>query len=223
MKMRDESFSKRCAALAPKLLKAFESRYFEAYYCENAEAAADSALGLIPENASVSWGGSVTIREIGLPERLHAGNYRVVDRERAATLSERMDLMRQALLCDFYLTSVNALSEDAQLVNVDGNGNRVAAMAFGPKNVIVVVGMNKLCKTVEDAQVRARTTAAPLNAQRIAGDRFLKTERALPCVRTGVCSDCKSDECICAITVTTRLCKPARRVKLILVGEPLGD
>jgi L-lactate utilization protein LutB len=222
MKESDGSFRRRCAALAPRLLKALQSRHFEAYYCENAASAVDRVLSLIPEKASVSWGGSVTLGEIGLPEKLGAGNYQLIDRDKAATRPERMDLMRQAFFCDYYLTSVNAFSEDGQLVNVDGNGNRVAAMAFGPKNVIVIAGMNKLCKTVEDAQIRARTYAAPLNAQRIQGERFLKTEGALPCVLTGVCSDCKAAECICALTVTSRLCRPSGRVKVILVGESLG-
>jgi L-lactate utilization protein LutB len=222
MEMSDDSFRKRCAALAPRLLKAFQSRHFDAHFCESAALAAESVLSLIPEKASVSWGGSVTLREIGLLEKLGAGNYKIIDRDTAVTLPERMDLMRQVFFCDYYLTSVNAFSEDGQLVNVDGNGNRVAAMAFGPKNVIVIVGMNKLCKTVEDAQIRARSYAAPLNAQRIQAERFLSTEGALPCVLTGVCSDCRAPECICALTVTSRLCKPSGRVKVFLVGEPLG-
>ena len=119
-----------------------------------------------------------------------------------------------ALSADYFLTSANGVSEDGQLVNVDGNGNRVAAIVFGPKYVIVVAGMNKVVRTAEDAMVRARTVAAPLNQQ-----RFLKNT---PCTLTGVCGDCKSPECICNQLLTTRNCRPAGRIKVILVGEELG-
>jgi len=124
-------------------------------------------------------------------------------------------MMRQALLCDTYLCGTNALSEDGQLVNVDGNGNRVAAMIYGPTQVIVVAGMNKVVKTVKDAYIRARTIAAPLNVQ-----RFPKA--VTPCNETGACADCTGAGSICSYIVTTRLCKPAGRIKVILVGKSLG-
>jgi L-lactate utilization protein LutB len=123
--------------------------------------------------------------------------------------------MRQALLCDTYLTSSNAISEDGQLVNIDGNGNRVSAMIFGPRQVIVIAGMNKVVKTAEDAMVRARTIAAPLNMQ-----RFPQAET--PCQETGACGNCVSAGCICNYLVITRACKPPGRIKVILVGEDLG-
>lgn len=123
--------------------------------------------------------------------------------------------MRRALTCDTFLTSVNGLSEDGVLVNVDGMGNRVAAMLFGPKSVVVVAGMNKVCRTEAEAETRARTYAGPLNAARFS---LAKT----PCGSTGVCGDCKSDECICSYTVKVRMSKVPGRIKVILVGEPLG-
>jgi len=215
MQRNMNSFHKRCELLAPKLLKALKNRGFTAYYCSSAGEAVEKALSLIPEGTTVSWGGSLTLQEIGLTERIHQGNYTVIDRDRAATTKERFELMRKALSCDTYLTSINAMSEDGVLVNIDNVGNRVAAIAFGPRNVIAIVGMNKVCKTVEDAETRARTYSAPLNALSASVEKT-------PCALTGTCGDCKSDECICAHIVKTRMCKRAGRIKVILVGESLG-
>jgi L-lactate utilization protein LutB len=139
----------------------------------------------------------------------------VIDRDKVASPQERTELMRKALLCDTFLASSNAVSEDGQLVNIDGFGNRVAAMCYGPKQVIVLAGMNKVAKTLVDAQVRARTIAAPCNIQRLA-------EAKTPCSETGACADCRSPESICSYIVTTRLCRPAGRIKVILIGKDLG-
>ena len=215
MQQTDGSFSRRCALLAPKLIKALESRKFRAYYCADAAEAVEKALSLIPSGSTVSWGGSVTLKETGLIDRVYQGGYTIIDRDQAKNTEERFDLMRKALLCDVYLTSVNAISEDGILVNVDNVGNRTAAITFGPKNVIAVVGMNKVCKTADDAEIRARTYAAPVNAARLALEKT-------PCAVTGSCANCKSDECICSTIVKTRMCKIAGRVTVILVGEPLG-
>ncbi|MDR2846199.1 MAG: lactate utilization protein [Candidatus Methanoplasma sp.] len=215
----DNSFSRWSEALAPSVLKALQSRKFEAYYCNTGEEAAEKAISLIPDGSSVAYGGSVTVQEIDLIDRIRKGDYKLIDRDSAKTADERFEIMRRSLLSDVYITSVNALSEDGQLVNVDGIGNRVAAMTFGPKNVIVIVGMNKICRTVEDAVVRARTYAAPLNTQRISA---LGTPLQTPCVKTGSCADCKSDGCICSYIVTTRMSKVAGRIKIILVGQSLG-
>ena len=110
--------------------------------------------------------------------------------------------------------STNAMSEDGQLVNIDGNGNRCAALIFGPKSVIIVAGINKIAKTLDDAYSRARNTAAPINQYRFNNDT--------PCMHTGECGDCKSDGCICANIVISRFCKPAGKVKVIIVGEKFG-
>ena len=200
--------------LAPRIQKALQSRRFEAYYCKTAAQAKEQALALIPEGSSVSWGGSVTIREIGLLDAVAEGPYEVIDRERAKDREERYDLMRQAFLCDAYLTSANAISEDGEFVNVDGVGNRVAAIAFGPKSVIVIIGMNKVCKTLEDAYIRARSYASPLNTVRL--------NLPTPCSTTGSCMNCKSEDCACSYIVTTRMSRVPGRIKVILVGEPLG-
>lgn len=207
--------AKRNELLGASVVKALTERGFEAYYCKTKEEAAKKAVGLIPEGSSVAWGGSVTVDQLGIKDMLRGGNYALIDRDMAETPEERMEMMRQGLTCDVFLTGTNALSEDGQLVNIDGNGNRMAAMIFGPKSVIVTVGINKVVRTAEDALTRARTVAAPTNTQRFDG---LET----PCRKTGECGDCKSKDCICTYIVTTRMSKPRGRIKVILVGEELG-
>ncbi len=208
-------FEIRNDKFGPRVVEALKRRHFDAYYCSTKEQALEQALALIPEGVTVSWGGSATIDEIGLKDAVKSGNYEVIDRDAANTPEERWETMRQSLLCHTYLMSANAVSEDGQLFNIDGNGNRVAAMTFGPYNVVVVVGINKIVKTVEDAVSRARNTAAPINVQRF-GE--LKT----PCTLHGYCGDCISPNCCCAYLVTTRISRPAGKIKVIIVGENLG-
>jgi len=207
--------SLRYQKLGAKVVKALKERFFEAWYFDGSSEALDKILSLIPPGHVVSWGGSLTLGELGVTERVALEGYKVIDRDKAADRQERFELMRQALLCDTYLTGCNAVSEDGQLVNIDGFGNRVAAMTFGPRQVIVVAGMNKVAKTVDDALVRARTVAAPANTQRFPDGKT-------PCNETGSCADCKSPDSICSFFVTTRMCKPAGRIKVILIGQDLG-
>jgi len=201
--------------LGPKVAKALQSRFFEAWYFSEGQEAVEKVFSLIPETDTVSWGGSMTVTALNLTALAVEKGYKVIDRDKAASPAERTELMRQSLLCDTYLIGTNALSEDGQLINIDGNGNRVAAMIYGPKQVIIVAGMNKVCKTVEDAVTRAKTVAAPSNMQRFPS---LKT----PCNETGACADCRSPDCICNFIVHTRNCKPAGRIKVILVGKDMG-
>lgn len=200
--------------LGKTLIGALEKRNMEAYYCPTQADALQKALELIPEGSSVSWGGSMTIRDLGVTKALHEGNYNVIDRDLGKNPEEVYDLHRQALLTDYYLMSTNALTEDGILVNVDGNGNRVAALCFGPNNVIVITGVNKVAQNLDSAISRARSYAGPLN-----GARFM---RNTPCASTGTCHDCTSPDCICSQIVLTRFCKPAKRIKVILVGENMG-
>ena len=200
--------------LGAGLIKALSLRHFDAYYCASSSEAAEKILSLIPQTDVVSWGGSVTMEALGVIDRVKKGGWRVIDRSTAQSQEEKIEIMRRALLCDTYLTGANAISEDGEIVNVDGNGNRVAAMTFGPKSVIVACGMNKVVKTAEDAISRARNTAAPVNAQRF--------DIRTPCKTTGSCADCKSTDSICSYIVRTRLCKPAGRIKVVLIGEALG-
>lgn len=200
--------------LGPKVAKALQNRFFEAWYFSEPAEAVEKVFSLIPKTDTVSWGGTLTAAALNLTGLAVERGYKTIDRDKAASPEERMERMRQALLCDTYLTGTNAITEDGQLVNVDGNGNRVAAMTFGPKQVIVVAGMNKVVQTLNDAAVRARTVAAPFNAQRF----NVKT----PCSETGACADCLSADSICSFIVRTRLCKPAGRIKVILIGQNLG-
>ena len=199
--------------LGAKVVKAMESRHFEAYYCGTKEEALKKALELIPEGSVVAWGGSVTMNEIGLSEALHNGKYQLIDRD-AAPPEERRKLMRQGLLADYFISGANAVSEDGEIVNIDGMGNRVGAIVYGPDHVVMIAGMNKVAKTLEDAVKRARTIAAPINKQRFGG--------TTPCAKTGSCGDCKAEDCICCQMLVTRVCRPAGRIKVILVGEVLG-
>ncbi len=224
MQGKEHSIKARNRLLASKVIKNLQSRKFAAYYCDNAIEAVEKALSFIPERSSVSWGGSVTLEEIGLLNRVRQGSYIITDRDKAQTMEERYDLMRQSLLCDTYLTSFNAVSEDGILVNIDSVGNRTAAITFGPKSVIAIVGMNKICKTAEDAVIRARTYAAPINVYRCScsSSPFLHSPQKTPCLINGACGDCKTDDCICSYIVQTRMCRTAGRIKVILVGESLG-
>ncbi len=208
------ALQKRNDLLGPRVAKMLQTRHFDAFYYSHSDEAVAKILTLIPEGDSVSWGGSETIREIGLTRRIHEGPFRVIDRDTATSPEEKMRLTREALLCDTFLSSVNAISEDGCMVNVDGVGNRVSAIAFGPKQVIIVAGMNKVVKTPADALARARNFASPVNASRL----NLKS----PCGSTGTCEDCKSTDCICSFIVTMRNCRPAGRIKVVLIGENLG-
>lgn len=200
--------------LGNTMITALEKRRMEAYYCPTAKDALKKALELIPEGSSVSWGGSVTITDIGLKDEIRKGNYVAIDREVAKDPQEAYEIQRQGLLSDFFLTSTNAITEDGILVNIDGMANRVASIAFGPKNVIIICGMNKVTSTLESAIARARSQAAPINAMRF--------DINTPCHSTGTCHNCKSDDCICTQFLITRMSKVKNRIKVILVGEEIG-
>lgn len=208
--MQKKYYAKRGAVLVNNL----KNRHFDAYYCETKEEALQMALSLIPEGDTVGWGGSMSCQQIGLIDAIRAGNYKALDRDACATAEEREALMRQALLSDTFLTSANALSIDGQMVNIDGHGNRVAAIVYGPKQVIVVAGMNKVEDSLDAAINRARTIAAPMNQQRFGHPN--------PCGATGVCGDCKRETCICNHILVTRHCRPVGKIKFVLVGEDLG-
>lgn len=197
-----------------KVAEALNKRHFEAYYCSDRAAALEKILELIPQDHVVSWGGAATVDELGVKEALRQRGQAVIDRDTAKDAQERQQMLKQALTCDTFLMGSNAISADGQLVNIDGTGNRVAALCFGPTQVVVVAGMNKVAGDLDGAMRRAREVAAPMNAQRFP----LKT----PCVANGLCGDCKGPDSICAQIVTTRLCKPAGRIKVVLVGEDLG-
>lgn len=198
----------------PKVAEALNKRFFEAYYCSDRESGLQKVLELIPQNHVVSWGGTSTVDELGIKDALRQRGQAVIDRDTAKDAQERKEMLKKALTCDTFLISSNAISSDGELVNIDGTGNRVAALCFGPDQVVVVAGMNKVAGDLDDAMGRARQVAAPINAQRFQ----LKT----PCSVNGLCGNCKGADCICAQIVTTRVCKPAGRIKVVLIGEDLG-
>ena len=196
------------------LVKNLKSRHFDAWYCENKEEALAKALELIPRGAKVAWGGALSADQIGLTAAVRNGTYCVIDRSAAKTPEEQKEIIRNWLFSDVFISGANALSLDGQMVSVDGTGNRVAAICYGPDTVLVMAGMNKVEDTLEAAINRARTVAAPMNKQRF--------QNQTPCMHTGVCADCKSEGSICNQIVITRLCRPAGRIKFIIVGEDLG-
>lgn len=198
----------------PKVVEALKKRHFEAYYVSSSKDALAKALEIIPATDSIGWGGSISVDSIGLKDELKKRGNKLIDRDSGKTPQEKDDLMRQVLLCDTFLMSSNAITENGELFNIDGKANRVAALCFGPKSVVVIAGMNKVVQDLTAAYKRVRGYSAPSNSQRF----DIKT----PCKTTGECADCISADCICNQLVTTRLCKPEGRIKVILVGEDLG-
>ena len=193
------------------LVRNLQNRHFGAYYCKTKEEALVKALELIPEGATVGWGGATSAQQIGLLDAVHDPKYRCIDRD---TAPDRAQAMRECLWADVFITGANAISLDGQMVNIDGIGNRLAAICYGPKSIVVIAGMNKVADSLELAIQRARTVAAPINKQRFPGDT--------PCLVTGSCADCRSEACICNEILVTRNCRPAGRIQFVLVGEELG-
>ena len=198
----------------PKVADALKKRGFEAYYVSDKAAAVQKILELIPKEHSISWGGCMTMDQLELKDKLASKGYTLIDRDTAKNPEEREAIMHQALNCGSFIMSSNAITEDGQLFNIDGKGNRVAALCYGPQNIIVIAGMNKVVQNMDAAYSRVRGFAAPANAQRFDIDT--------PCKKIGECADCLSGSTICAQFVTTRICKPAGRIKVVLIGEELG-
>lgn len=195
------------------LIKNLKMCNFDAYLVSTKEEAKKKALELISPGETVTWGGSATISEIGLLDAVKNGDYRVLDRANVAREKVK-EFYRNAFFADTYLMSANAISLEGILVNIDGTANRVAALSYGPDKVIVLAGKNKIQPDLEHAVKRAREIAAPKNAQRF--------EINTPCKKTGECHNCKSDDCICAQILITRMCKPKGRIKVIIFDEEAG-
>ena len=207
----DPNVVKRNDLLAQKVIKGLKSRNMTGYYVQTKEEALKLALSLIPEGSTVTMGGGMSVHEIGLVDALKNGNYNYIDREAA---EDRRAAMLQAYDADFFLASSNAITDDGVLVNIDGNANRVSAIAYGPKKVLMIVGMNKVCSDVDSAMKRARNVAAPINNQRFNGNN--------PCTKTGACANCKSPDTICCQFLVTRYSRHQDRIHVILVNEALG-
>ena len=200
--------------VAATVIKNLTKRNMEGYYAETCEDAVKIALSLMPEGSSIGWGGSVTLSECGLMDAIKNEKYELIDRNTAKTPEENKAIHAKIFTADFFLMSTNALTLDGELINVDGRSNRVCYLCYGPENVIIVAGINKLVVDVDAGIKRARNIAAPKNTQRLA--------KKTPCAATGRCADCLSPDCICMNTVITRASRVEGRIKVILVGEELG-
>lgn len=200
---------------ATTIVKALEKRNMKGYYCPDCASAVKQAEELLFDGALVAYGGSVSLSECGILNMLQSRtNIRLLDRSKAMTSEEKDKIYHDALNSDVYFMSSNAITLDGQLVNIDGRGNRVAALIYGPGRMVLVVGMNKVVATVEDGIRRVHNIATPANCLRL----DLKT----PCAATGACHDCLSPDCICNQVVITRRNGTAERIHVILVGEALG-
>lgn len=206
----NENIIKRNELLAQTVIKGLESRNMSGYYAATREEALQKALELIPQGSKVAMGGCASAVEIGLVDALKTDAYHYIDRSK---LEPREGLLA-AYDADIFLSSANAMTSDGILVNIDGNSNRVSCIAQGPRQVIFIVGMNKVCDDLDGAMKRARNVAAPINAQRFNIDT--------PCKKTGKCFDCKSPDTICCQFLITRYSRHQGRIHVILVGEALG-
>ncbi|WP_227017384.1 lactate utilization protein [Sinanaerobacter chloroacetimidivorans] len=194
--------------------KNLEKRKIIAHYCETGEEAAQKVLDIIQDNSVVSWGGSATINTLGIKPKLAERDLTTIDPYSTKDPVESFERRRQSLTADYFLMSSNAVTMDGELVNLDGTSNRVAALCFGPKKVVIVIGANKIVRDHEAALNRARLDAAVPNA--------LRLNKKTPCSATGICGDCTSDDCLCCNIVTTRFCSNPGRLEVILVNEDLG-
>ena len=202
---------KRNELLAQKVIQGLKSRNMTGWYAASKEEALRKALELIPEGSTVTMGGAMRAHEIGLVDAVKTGNYHFIDRD---AMADKRAAMLAAYDADVFLTSANAITEDGVMVNIDGNANRVSAIAQGPKTVLFIIGMNKVCDDVDGAVKRARAVAAPTNAQRFG----LST----PCSKTGACMNCKSPDTICCQILVTRFSRHPGRIQVILVNDSLG-
>ena len=207
----DQNIVKRNELLAQKVIKGLESRNMAGFYAATKEEALAKALEIIQTGSSVTMGGAMSAREIGLVDALKDGDYNFIDRD---NYEDKRAAMLMAYDADYFLASANAMTEDGVIVNIDGNSNRVSAIAQGPKHVLFIVGMNKICDDVDGAMKRARNVAAPINAQRFG----LQT----PCAKTGSCMNCKSPDTICCQFLITRFSRHEGRISVILVNDNLG-
>lgn len=200
------------------LKDALEANNFEVFMAENAGSAKKIVLEMLPRIGakSVSWGGSMTYLQTGLYDELK--NYQgleVLDTyQKGLPPEEMLELRRRSLLVDLFITGTNAITETGKLINLDMTGNRVAGITFGPRNVIILVGRNKVVPDIEDAMMRVKNFASPMNAMRL--------DKKTPCVKTSVCEECRSPDRICNTWTITEKSFPKGRIKIVLINEDLG-
>ncbi len=199
---------------AETVIKNLKRRNMEGYYCETSEEAVELVRSMIPAGDSITWGGTVTFGETGVKAALEQGDWRMIDRATATTPEEKREMWRDRTSADWFFMSANALTLDGELVNIDGNSDRLSLLLHGPEHVVVLVGMNKLVADVDAGFKRIRTVTCPLNAARL--------HTNTPCEVAGVCSECHSERCMCCQMVVTRHSRHEGRIKVILIGESLG-
>ena len=210
MSYKSEAYAKT----AETVMKKFEKRGMTAFYCPTTEEAKEKILSLMEKGASITWGGTESMKEAGVMDAIRNGDYELIDRSTAKTPEEQRALYGKMVCADYFLTSTNAFTKDGELVNIDGAANRVACIAHGPAHVIVLASMDKLCADIPQAYDRIRTHAAPPNA--------LRVNVSTPCAKTGVCGDCLSPDCICCQILVTRYSRVPGRITVVLCGEKLG-
>lgn len=204
------SYEKTAATIIKNLAK----RQMEGYYCPDSASAVQKALSLMPEGSSIAWGGSMSLIDSGLMAAVKSGPYQIIDRDRAKTPEEMKKLYAEVVCSDYFLMSTNAITMDGELINIDGRGNRVAFLCYGPSNVLILAGMNKVVSDVPSGFKRVRDIATPPNTTRL--------NKNTPCAVTGRCENCFSPDCICSQFVMTRRSGIPGRIKVILVGKELG-
>lgn len=200
--------------IATTIIKNMEKRQIEGYYCPDKQSALKKALELIPKGSSIGWGGSITLSETGLMDAIQNGDYKIIDRDKAKNLEEQRKTYAEICMSDIFLMGTNAITLDGELINIDGRGNRVAFLCYGPQNVIILAGMNKVVTDIDSGFKRVRNIASPPNTIRL--------NKKTPCAITGKCEDCYSPDCICGQFVVTRRSGVPNRIKVILIGEELG-
>lgn len=201
-------------ATAEHIIKKLAIRNMTGHYRDTAAEAVELARDLVEPGQSVTWGGSVSFSESGIKAALEADGHRMIDRTQAATPEEQDAMWREQVGADWFFMGTNAITLDGELVNIDGNANRLALLLHGPKHVCVIAGMNKVVADVESGLKRIRTVTCPLNAARL--------HTGTPCELAGVCSNCHAEKCMCCQEVITRHSRHDGRIHVILVGEDLG-
>jgi hypothetical protein len=198
-----------------RVVESLKRNRFDAIYCGDEESAVAEVMKFIKPGARVGFGGSVTTRDLNLPERAREAGAVVLDHQAAGLDADQKAQARlQQLTCDVFITSTNAVTVDGELVNVDGTGNRVAAMMFGPKKVVVVAGVNKVVSDLDAAFDRIEQAASPMNNKRLS--------RPNPCVKSGTCMDCEGESRICNIYSILRKRPSSTDTTVIIVGRHLG-
>ena len=208
------NLEKARALQAQSVIKALEKRNMTAYYCESKEDCLKKVLELVPENSKIAWGGSESIKECNIPMTLKSGNYTVYDRADYNTPEKTKEFNVLAFTSDYYFMSSNAITLDGMLMNIDGLGNRVANLIYGPEHVIIVAGMNKIVSDTNEAYNRIRNMASPPNTVRLG--------KNTPCSKLGKCGDCYGEDCICNQIVITRRSRLKERIIVLLVNDNLG-